>query len=208
VSVRDATRRGDPSAGRGPGHLRAALAPETLRAPGPRHAASRAGRISPQADPSSCGAVTYLALLLVLAVMVAAIAFGVFGARGGRAVWPLLAGWGIAFVAAALMSFVGLCEDAAGACTEPARLDSYQAALPALIVLVVAAATTLVPNEAVRRPLFAVLTILGMVLVALRLLDDEQRFVPIVLFVLAVAGIALELGRARLTRAGARTTAG
>ncbi len=74
--------------------------------------------------------------------------------------------------------------------------------------MIVTAATILVPDDAIRRTLFAVLTIAGMVLVALRLLDDEQRFGPIVLLVLAMAGIALELGRSRVTRAGARTTAG
>ena len=151
---------------------------------------------------------TYVVLLAILAVMAGAIALAAFGLRDGRAVWPLLVGWGLAFVAAALMSFVGLCEDAAGTCTEPARLDSYQAALPALVVLAVAAGVLFVPKENVRRIAFTVLTLIGMVLVALRLLDDEQRFVPVLLLLLAVAGIALEVLSRTRVRAGARTSAG
>jgi hypothetical protein len=151
---------------------------------------------------------TYLVLVLVVAAMAAVVVFWAFGLRHGWAAWPFIVAWGLAALAALFMSAVGVCEDAAGACTSPERMDAYQAALPSLLVLLVAGALLLVRNDAVRRVGFPALTTVGVVLVALRLLDDEQRFLAVILFALVVAGAVLEvLARTRVT-AAARTTAG
>ena len=151
---------------------------------------------------------TVLVLLLVLVVVAAAVAFWALGIRNDWAAWPFVVGWGFAVLAALFMSAVGLCDDAAGTCPEQDRIDRYQGALPALILLVVAAALLVIRNDAVRRIGFPVLTAIGMILVALRLLDDGLRFIPIVLFALVALGILVEaLDRARL-RADARTNAG
>src|SRR3954467_9047299 len=127
---------------------------------------------------------TYVALLLVLAVLVGAVVFWAFGLRGRWAAWPWVVGWGLATIPAIFMTFVKICDSAAGTCPPPARIDRYQGALPSLIILAVAAASLLVPNRTVRAVAFPVLTLVGMVLVALRLLDDDQRLIPIPLLLL------------------------
>src|SRR3954447_1637489 len=138
---------------------------------------------------------TYVALLLVLAVLVGAVVFWAFGLRGRWAAWPWIVGWGLATIAAVLMTFVKICDKAAGTCPPQELIDRYQGALPSLIVLAVAAASLLVPNRAVRAVAFPVLTLVGMVLVAVRLHDDGQRLIPIALLAFAVLGIVAEVGR-------------
>jgi hypothetical protein len=151
---------------------------------------------------------TYVALLLVLAVLVGGVVFWTLGLRGRWAAWPWIVGWGFAAIPAVLMTFVKLCDSAAGTCPPADRIDRYQGALPSLIILAVAAASLLVPNRAVRAVAFPVLTLVGMVLVTLRLLDDGQRLVPVALIAIGVLGILAEVGERGGIRAAARTSAG
>jgi hypothetical protein len=171
--------------------------------------------LAPAAKTRALCVIGYVALLsifvawstfstfVILAAIIVPMAIGglvvVFGARRmqGGALW--LAGLAFALVAAALMSFQGLCKHGGGTCAD---LSVAHKAIPALVLLAIAIVVLFTMRGVVQYWLVAGLTAVSEVWMFLRLREGEDMaFGAWLMLILLALGVVSEVARYRRRRA-------
>jgi hypothetical protein len=174
----------------------------------------RAGRtevvgLAPETRPRIIAVIGYLALIelfialssfntfLILTAIFAPMAIAglvlVLGSRRmpGGVLW--LAGLGFAFVAAALMSFQGLCKRGGGTCVD---LDAAHKAIPALILLVIAIIVLFTARGVAAYIAIAVMVAVSEVWMFFRLrTGEDMAFGAYLMILFLIAQIASEVIR-------------